>query len=94
MMHLVHEDKVCKFRGASQISTTACDVTDTICKIWLCTNLCCAASFPGTKQIGGNPSLFAGIAMIFSEIPGDPSETEFLYQEKVFVARRVSGNER
>jgi len=27
---------------------------------------CCAPSFPGTKRICGNPSLFAGIAMIFS----------------------------
>jgi hypothetical protein len=31
--------------------------------------------------------------MIFSVIPGNPSEMEFLYQEKVFVAGRVSGNE-
>jgi len=27
--------------------------------------------------------------MIFSVIPGNPSEMEFLYQEKVFVAGRV-----
>jgi len=52
-----------------------------------------AASFPGTKRICGNPSLFAGIVMIFSVIPGNPSGIEFLYQEKVFVAGRVSGNE-
>ena len=31
--------------------------------------------------------------MIFSVIPGNPSGIEFLYQEKVFVAGRVSGNE-
>jgi len=52
-----------------------------------------ATSFPGTKQICGNPSIFAGIAMIFSVIPGNPSGIEFLYHEKVFVADRVSGNE-
>ena len=32
--------------------------------------------------------------MIFSVIPGNPSEMEFLYQEKVFVAGHESGNER
>jgi len=53
----------------------------------------CAAPFPGTKRICGNPSLFAGISKIFSIIPGNPLEMEFLYQEKVFVAERVSGNE-
>jgi len=52
------------------------------------------ATFPGTKRICGNPSLFAGISMIFSVIPGNPLEMEFWYQEKVFVAERVSGNER
>jgi len=40
-----------------------------------------------------NPSLFAGIAMIFSAIPGNPSGLEILYQEKVFVAGRVKGDE-
>jgi len=55
---------------------------------------CFAASFPGTKRICGNPSQFAGITLIFLVIPGNPSEMEFLYQEKVFVAGCVSGNER
>jgi hypothetical protein len=36
---------------------------------------------------------FRGISMIFSVIPGNPSEMEFWYQEKVSVAGRVSGNE-
>ena len=31
--------------------------------------------------------------MIFSVIPGNPSEMEFLYHAMVFVAGRVSGNE-
>jgi len=44
--------------------------------------------------IRGNPSLFAGISMIRSVNPGNPSEMEFLYQEKEFVAGRVSGNKR
>jgi len=47
----------------------------------------------GTKRICGNPSLFAGITMIFSVIPGNLSEMKILYLEKVFVAGRVSGND-
>jgi len=31
--------------------------------------------------------------MMFLVISGNPSEMEFLYQKKVFVAGRVSGNE-
>jgi len=51
-------------------------------------------SFPSTKRICGNPSFFAEISIIFSVHPGDPLEVEFLYQERVFVAGGVSGNER
>jgi len=36
-----------------------------------------AAAFPSAKRFGGNPSLFAGISMIFSGIHGNPSEMEF-----------------
>jgi len=46
----------------------------------------CAANFPGTKQICRDPSLFAGISMIFWVIPRNLSEMEFWYQQKVFVA--------
>jgi len=45
------------------------------------------------ERICGNPSLYAGISMIFSLIPGNPSEMEFWYQEQEFVAGRMSGNE-
>jgi len=36
----------------------------------------------------------AGISMNLLVIPGNPSEMKILYQEKVFVAGRMSGNER
>jgi len=51
-----------------------------------------AASSPGTK-FAGIPT-FRRILMIFSAIPGNPSEMEFLYQGKVSIAGHVSGNER
>jgi len=53
----------------------------------------CAASFPGTKRFSGNPSLFAGVPMMFPTILGNQSKMELLYQEKEFVAGRMSGNE-
>jgi len=56
--------------------------------------LASAASFPGTERICGNPSFFAGISMIFSVIPENPSEMEMLSQEKMLAAGRMSGNER
>jgi len=40
-------------------------------------------SFPGTKRIFGNPSLFQGF-QIFPEILGNLAEIELLYQEKDF----------
>jgi len=52
-----------------------------------------AASFLDTKRICGDPSLFAEISMMFSVIPGNPSEMEFFYQEKKFVARAHVGHE-
>jgi len=52
----------------------------------------CTASFPGTETILVQP--FCGD---FDEIPemnsGIPAEMELLYQEKEFVAGRMSGNE-
>jgi len=65
-----------------------------ICMIWIFyITSHRAASFPGTKRICGNPSLFTGISMIFSVIPGNPSEMECWYQEKKFVAWRMLGND-
>jgi len=54
---------------------------------------CSAASFSGTKRFPRNASLFAGIPMIFSVILGNQSKMELWYQEKKFVAGRMSGNE-
>jgi len=48
-------------------------------------NLPCAASCPGNKQISGNSSLFAGISMMFLQFPWwNLSKMQFWYQEKVF----------
>jgi len=55
---------------------------------------CCSASFPGTKTNLRESQLLAGISMNLLVIPGNPSEMKILYQEKVFVAGRMSGNER
>jgi len=52
-----------------------------------------AASFPGTNIFSGNPSLFAGIPMIFPVILGNQSKMERLYQEKEFIAGHMLGNE-
>ena len=53
-----------------------------------------AASFPGTTRCSLQPSLFAGIPMIYPVNLGNQSKMELLYQEKEFVAGHVSGNER
>jgi len=45
-------------------------------------------NFVNTKRICKNPSLHAGISMILSVIPGNPSELKLFYQEKKFVAGR------
>jgi hypothetical protein len=50
--------------------------------------LASAASFPGTERICGNPSLFAGISMIFSVIPGNPSEMKFLFGSVATAEKR------
>jgi len=60
---------------------------------WTPVNRDCAASYPGTKRFSGNPSLFAGIPMIFPVILGNQSKMELLYQEKEFVAGSMLGNE-
>ena len=53
----------------------------------------CAASSPGTEGCSGNLSLFAGIPMMFPVILGTWSKMELVYQEKEFVAGRLSENE-
>jgi len=53
----------------------------------------CAAYSPGTKGCSGNLSLFAGIPMMFPVILGTWSKMELVYQEKEFVAGRLSENE-
>jgi len=56
-----------------------------------------AASFPGTKRFSGNPSLFAGIPMIFPVILGNQLKMRLFQQKKENVAhvRKVQlGNSR
>jgi|AntRauMFilla1563_2_1112583.scaffolds.fasta_scaffold10673_3 hypothetical protein len=45
-----------------------------------------AASFPGTKRFSGNPSLFAGIPMIFPVILGNQLKMRLFQQKKENVA--------
>jgi len=51
-----------------------------------------AASFPGTKRCSGNPSIFAGIPMIFLVVLRNQSKMELLYQAQKFVEDHMSGN--